>query len=1063
MFFIQDGDMEIREVENEEYIKLKDLYNKVQNTSDLRSKDSQEIGKEFDDKIKEVDKIYSRLNSDKLKAMACLVKGTVVFRRAQDLERRYKRSDAYYAEATSLFEMAYIKNEYSLINMLTLLNLGKNLRNMGMHGYRSDYDRALDCFKYVQENIENNVRDKDNIQILERWETCLWLEARINIGRIHKYLYNLEEAKADLWDILYILLKKEEEDCEKENIIKKDKSLFQTVNTAVKKDYLLKKDKEKSGNLSWMQKYLLYCKEDYRRYLQQVLVELGTVYLKERYFDAAKNLFLLTIEINEENVDAKNNIAVYLRKRNMPGDYRKAIKILRTQAEAGNRFAQNNIFKCQIALIGNCEEDIESEAKCKEIKGKKVSINNILMQCGNYDEGVYSEKALKKEIKREIKKYPDDLELRLLLGLYYKKKQCWDKALTQFKYIYQKSPYIRKGTIGLKAYYNIIQEMIRRQQFYQAKEGLEKIISECERDFKDKPGQQIDFLAEMDLGWCLQNLGYYKFAQESYEKILNYEKEKKEQDKRYTTKRWNLTRVRNNLGECYLYQGKNQEALRQFKAVLKIEKDNSRANRGLGQYYLQNARMCEKNRKYDSEIINLEKAIKSFKNAAYVESDNIEINSGLIIAQCKVWSNKFKRGNSFSEDIENKLRFMNNSFSMKACFAFANYIEMVDEEERKKDILYRAFARIKLGKEEEAYTMFDYFQNESSIRRLSTESRGKMLAKLLKIYENVLAVKKICRYTPKNEEEKIVPVHYTSLKTLKILLNNEVGGMPRLRLWNTADMNDPFEGEAFIELLREVSRSINQNQQEKTEESEVILEKYFKHLSNSTNGLVPSNGNIYITSFTKCEDFIPMWNAYAEDAKGCSIKFGDDFFDIKKETDIYTGVSSYSDKSYLLYEVLYLNPKEKSIEEDRGKGNSDKFEKVKIHLSKIWELLTDFEIYLHEELIKKEREKSLCEEATEVARKVIADFLNEIRFLFKYNEYSYEEEVRLIKCSYEPKLDKDNFEIPRLYIEVGKDINRLKEVCLGKKISQGEINKLVSWLYGTGKVEKITISSRHYQ
>lgn len=179
-------------------------------------------------------------------------------------------------------------------------------------------------------------------------------------------------------------------------------------------------------------------------------------------------------------------------------------------------------------------------------------------------------------------------------------------------------------------------------------------------------------------------------------------------------------------------------------------------------------------------------------------------------------------------------------------FFFANYIEEVREEER--DILYRAFARIKIGKEEEAYSMFHYFQNESAIRRLSTESRGKMLA--------------------------------------------------------------------FLELLKEISKNKQKTERqekeqvyaENLEETEAILAKYFKHLSNSTSGLVPGNGNVYITSFTKHEDFIPMWNAYAEDAKGCAIKFGEDFFDIKKKTDMYTGVSSYSDKSYILYEVMYLNP-----------------------------------------------------------------------------------------------------------------------------------------------------------
>ena len=775
-----------------------------------------------------------------------------------------------------------------------------------------------------------------------------------------------------------------------------------------------------------METFLSDYKNEYKKYLLQVLVELGTVYLKERYLGAAKNLFLVTLAIDPKNVDAKNNIAVYLRKRNMPGDNDKAVRILREEEEKGNRFALINVLKCRIAMIGNIEV-----GNAKEDEG----ISKLLEDCRAYEKTYYSEDCLESVLREKIMEQPEDLELKLLLGLYYKKKKQWNKALKVFQEIYEKSPNIRKGTIGLKAYYNIVQEYMRKKQFHKAKVELEHIIADCKRDFADNSEYQTDFLAEMDSGWCLQNLGYYEEAQKCYERLLKFEDERKKQDGRYETKKKNEARVRNNLGACYLYQGKYDEAREQFEKVLMIEKNNSVANKNLGQYYVQLAREWEIKGQRDNMGKELEEAIKYFQKAAYVGEDNIEVNSNLIIAQYMALKSTDKRNQKYSDDIKKKLRFMNNSFSVKACFYFANYIEEVREEER--DTLYRAFARIKIGKEEEAYSMFHYFQNESAIRRLSTESRGKMLAKLFQIYEKVLAVKKICRYVP---EDKVVPVHYTSLKTLKILLNEEADS--RLRLWNTADMNDPVEGEAFLELLKEISKNKQKTERqekeqvyaENLEETEAILAKYFKHLSNSTSGLVPGNGNVYITSFTKHEDFIPMWNAYAEDAKGCAIKFGEDFFDIKKETDMYTGVSSYSDKSYILYEVMYLNPQnlENSLEEEK-KENRDKLEKVKEYLDKVWELLISFERYQHTELAKYGDEISLWEE------------------------------VRLIKCSYEPKVDRENFDIPRLYIEVDKDINKLKEVCLGKKISQGEINKLVTWFYGREKVEKITLSSRHYQ
>ena len=287
-------------------------------------------------------RVFGEFYAEELKIMAHLVKGTAFFRKAQVLAGKYGGADICHVEAAQLLEMVYISDRYNLINMLTLLNLGKNLRNMGMHGYRSIYDRALDCFNDIQWRIENELRKSECGKKLTRWESCLWLEAKINIGRIHKYLYKMEEAKEDFWYVLNILLIK--------GIDRKN-----DVESTVENDALLRKDKEKKGNSLWMETFLSDYKNEYKKYLLQVLVELGTVYLKERYLGAAKNLFLVTLAIDPKNVDAKNNIAVYLRKRNMPGDNYKAVRILREEEEKGNRFALINVLKCRIAMIGNIE------------------------------------------------------------------------------------------------------------------------------------------------------------------------------------------------------------------------------------------------------------------------------------------------------------------------------------------------------------------------------------------------------------------------------------------------------------------------------------------------------------------------------------------------------------------------------------------------------------------------------------------------------------------------------------------------------------------------------------
>ena len=95
-------------------------------------------------------------------------------------------------------------------------------------------------------------------------------------------------------------------------------------------------------------------------------------------------------------------------------------------------------------------------------------------------------------------------------------------------------------------------------------------------------------------------------------------------------------------------------------------------------------------------------------------------------------------------------------------------------------------------------------------------------------------------------------------------------------------------------------------------------------------------------------------------------------------------------------------------------------------------------------------------------RNFVSGCLNEVHFLIKSSEYSHEKEVRMLHYSYEPKFDTESFDVPRLYVEMERNI-RIKEVKLGSKISDSQINEIVSWLAKTGKVECITKSGRHYK
>lgn len=120
--------------------------------------------------------------------------------------------------------------------------------------------------------------------------------------------------------------------------------------------------------------------------------------------------------------------------------------------------------------------------------------------------------------------------MRLLQGLFYQRCEKWDKSQEILGSLYKQSPYILKGTIGLKIYYNMAQNLIRQERFYEAKRYLEKILAEYTdpNPEADAPSEALpaktggdillenlpqgDLLSEIDLGWCQLNLGYYTDA-----------------------------------------------------------------------------------------------------------------------------------------------------------------------------------------------------------------------------------------------------------------------------------------------------------------------------------------------------------------------------------------------------------------------------------------------------------------------------------------------------------------------------------------------------------------------
>lgn len=1068
----------------QEYENLQDMFRKADEGFRMRFGDdhkntgnsnAQAESEYFEKNLETIDKEWDTYQEESLKKMAYLTKGNILLRKGQYLGEHFRSPQKCYQQACVVLEQGYAPGESDFLNLMIQLNLGKYFRNMGRHNTRSDYWRALDEFNEVKNKI-----DKKQEQF-SRWETHIWLEAMMNIGRVERYLYHLEKAKKLFLYMISLLLQL--------------LPISISINDVL--DEYIREEKDHSEN---MVKQLNGNKVLYEDYLIQALVQLGIAYQKSQEYKTAQDICVTVLKMDTGNVDAANNLGVCLRKQGIAKSLNERMdeekpknprskenasdffdmtyeEIFRMLGDHGNRFAKLQHIKC------NMHEE-------------KPNRNN-----------------LKKDIEKLLKDNADDQEVLLLYGLFWQKFGNLNRSQQILRKLYKQAPQITKGSIGLKAYYNIANNLLRQNKFHEAKKYYEHILEVLakENDYNYKIPKKKDkylsffptkdLLAEIDLGWCLMNLGDYEKAEERYKGIWELYQDVPDNIRVIENK----MKIKNNLAECMLYlvkgadEIKDMERLNMVRELLesmhKNEPNNAITNRHLGYYH-----MLMMNRKESDLQQEVKAALEYFKMAETYNMDDVYIHAGWVSAVVPTLLNEKNLAKSVKKElvrsIENKLKYSSGIYSIKACAKLASFIVMQEKEclrrVKKKGMttreqsklltMYRSLSRIRLSKREEGYEMFRRFIENDEFRRLEAAKRGEILVGLFRLYEQIIKIKDICRYvqnTEKKNSDFLIPVHYTKIGTLKKLLKDEKDCPGKLRLWNTVYMNDSFEGESFVNMMKCVEKKrLEKNQIDSSNEIVMkMMKRYFPYLNEESSEdklLVPLNDNIYVFSFSKAENEIYMWVSYAEDAKGCAITFENDFFDIRKTEDTLTDVSSYSDKDYPLYEIQYMDKNDLTRwvnMKSGGVSNNENIEESKIKIIKIldimdemWEILDDLESRMAGKGVLKLNWNGSGDgqKETQMVRNFVAGCLNEVRFLIKGSEYSHEKEVRMLHYSYEPKIDAENFDVPRLYVEVERDI-RIKEVKLGSKISDPQINEIVSWLTKTGKVERITKSERHYK
>ena len=184
--------------------------------------------------------------------------------------------------------------------------------------------------------------------------------------------------------------------------------------------------------------------------------------------------------------------------------------------------------------------------------------------------------------------------------------------------------------------------------------------------------------------------------------------------------------------------------------------------------------------------------------------------------------------------------------------------------------------------------------------------------------------------------------HYTSLSTVSKLINKDGS---YLRLTNGRQMNDPLEGKNLLEFIFNDS------------------EHYWKPTKR------------FISSLTTKKDSLPMWNSYAEGATGAMLIYDKNYLkeiSTLKYIDIYKVVYIYLDSDENEIEI-------KSTDNLKGQDIDALMNNID-HLK----TLINSEIIGLNENEKKDREREYI------------DLLQEIDFLFKKSDYSYETEYRII-------------------------------------------------------------------
>lgn len=278
--------------------------------------------------------------------------------------------------------------------------------------------------------------------------------------------------------------------------------------------------------------------------------------------------------------------------------------------------------------------------------------------------------------------------------------------------------------------------------------------------------------------------------------------------------------------------------------------------------------------------------------------------------------------------------------------------------------------------------------------------------------------------------------HYTTVDALIGMTANMTNINRNLTMWATdiKCMNDPNERKIGVELIDSHLEKIEDELKIPIDRRITILrnneEDYKKELRHVEIDTSLLNYNVYVTSFSKDRDSLPMWSMYAKNGNGISLGF-----------DLESIHSKFSKEPFFFGEIIYDNTPIKEMEHILKFSYKLSYEGFKNFEQK-------YDVILDDKMINKVL--SLC-----TYRKLTLI----VASLIKHHSYEYEKECRVCCVKNGPmKFRSSNgFIVP--YIEYKIPIDFLRKIIIGPTLDYDRIiNPLLKLFHSRGiDITKIEI------